>query len=50
MAGVDVPRRLLLALRCHLSGVRRAGNAARPELPTLDVLLGERRLDAIWLT
>src|SRR5581483_12047328 len=41
VAGVDVLRCLLLALRRHLRGIRRAGNAARSELLALDVLFGE---------
>ncbi|CCE11377.1 hypothetical protein BRAS3843_670080 [Bradyrhizobium sp. STM 3843] len=38
MARIDVVRRLLIALRCHLRRIGSAGNAARAELVTLNIV------------
>src|SRR5690348_2417050 len=44
---IDRPWRLLVALRRHLGGIRRARHATRPKLLALDVVFGFFRLDAV---
>jgi hypothetical protein len=47
MAGVDVPWRLLLSLRCHFCGIGGARYPAGPELFSLDIVLRLLGFDAI---
>src|SRR3954454_23654276 len=50
MAGIDLLRRFLVSLRCHLGRIRRIRHAARPELVALDVVFGAGGLNAVRLT
>jgi len=50
MALIDMLWCFLLALRRHPGGIGLAGNATRPELLALNVVLGKIRLNAIRLS
>src|SRR3954453_20378118 len=50
MAGIDVLRRFLVALGCHLGRIRRTRHAALPELVSLNVVFRAGGFNAVRFT